>query len=132
MIAVVSGLLLVFATLVLLYRRFLSPLVNMSSLCWRRSAGCWAAVTGMEISMPVYIGLLMLLGIVAKTRSCSSISRSRRWTRVEQDPRCSMPGASARNRRHDDSRDGRGHGADGSRCRATARGAPMGVVVIGG
>src|SRR3546814_13777815 len=31
-IAVVSGLMLVFSTLVLLYRRFLSPLVNMSSL----------------------------------------------------------------------------------------------------
>jgi multidrug efflux pump subunit AcrB len=66
-IAVVSGLLLVFATLVLLYRRFLSPLVNMSSLLLAPLGGLLGlAVTGMEVSMPVYIGLLMLLGIVAK------------------------------------------------------------------
>ncbi|OHD05280.1 efflux RND transporter permease subunit [Sphingopyxis sp. RIFCSPHIGHO2_12_FULL_65_19] len=67
MIAVVSGLLLVFSTLVLLYRRFLSPLVNMSSLLLAPLGGLLGlAITGMEISMPVYIGLLMLLGIVAK------------------------------------------------------------------
>jgi multidrug efflux pump subunit AcrB len=67
LIAVVSGLLLVFATLVLLYRRFLSPLVNMSSLLLAPLGGLLGlAITGMEISMPVYIGLLMLLGIVAK------------------------------------------------------------------
>ncbi len=66
-IAVVSGLLLVFATLVLLYRRFLSPLVNMSSLLLAPLGGLLGLwVTGMEVSMPVYIGLLMLLGIVAK------------------------------------------------------------------
>ena len=67
LIAVVSGLLLVFSTLVLLYRRFLSPLVNMSSLLLAPLGGLLGlAITGMEISMPVYIGLLMLLGIVAK------------------------------------------------------------------
>ncbi|WP_033075566.1 efflux RND transporter permease subunit [Sphingopyxis sp. MWB1] len=66
-IAVVSGLLLVFATLVLLYHRFLSPLVNMSSLLLAPLGGLLGLlITGMEISMPVYIGLLMLLGIVAK------------------------------------------------------------------
>ncbi|AQA00415.1 transporter [Sphingopyxis sp. QXT-31] len=67
LVAVVAGLLLVFATLVLLYRRFLSPLVNMSSLLLAPLGGLLGlAVTGMEISMPVFIGLLMLLGIVAK------------------------------------------------------------------
>ncbi|USI77893.1 efflux RND transporter permease subunit [Sphingopyxis sp. USTB-05] len=67
MIAVVSGLLLVFSTLVLLYRRFLSPLVNMSSLLLAPLGGLLGLwITGMEVSMPVYIGLLMLLGIVAK------------------------------------------------------------------
>ncbi|OHD00807.1 MAG: ABC transporter permease [Sphingopyxis sp. RIFCSPHIGHO2_01_FULL_65_24] len=66
-IAVVSGLLLVFATLVLLYRRFVSPLVNMSSLLLAPLGGLIGLlVTGMEISMPVFIGLLMLFGIVAK------------------------------------------------------------------
>src|SRR3546814_6285915 len=65
-IAVVSGLMLVFSTLVLLYRRFLSPLVNMSSLLLAPLGVLLGlAITGMEISMPVYIGLLMLLGIVS-------------------------------------------------------------------
>src|SRR3546814_7794186 len=60
MIAVVSGLMLVFATLVLLYRRFLSPLVNMSSLLLAPLGGLLGLlVTGLEISMPVFIGLLM-------------------------------------------------------------------------
>ena len=67
LIAVFSGLLLVFSTLVLLYRRFVSPLVNMSSLLLAPLGGLLGLlVAGMEISLPVYIGLLMLLGIVAK------------------------------------------------------------------
>jgi multidrug efflux pump subunit AcrB len=66
-IALVSGLMLVFSTLVLLYRRFLSPLVNMSSLLLAPLGGLLGLlIAGMEISMPVFIGLLMLLGIVAK------------------------------------------------------------------
>lgn len=66
-IAVVAGLMLVFSTLVLLYRRFVSPLVNMSSLLLAPLGGLLGlVVAGMAISMPVYIGLLMLLGIVAK------------------------------------------------------------------
>ncbi|MGV1681908.1 efflux RND transporter permease subunit [Sphingopyxis sp. NJF-3] len=66
-IALIAGLMLVFSTLVLLYRRFLSPLVNMSSLLLAPLGGLLGLlITGMEISMPVFIGLLMLLGIVAK------------------------------------------------------------------
>ncbi|PKB14081.1 AcrB/AcrD/AcrF family protein [Novosphingobium kunmingense] len=66
-VAVVSGILLVFAVLVLLYHRFVSPLVNMTSLLLAPLGGLLAlALVGQPISMPVYIGLLMLLGIVAK------------------------------------------------------------------
>jgi multidrug efflux pump subunit AcrB len=66
-IAVVAGLALVFSTLVLLYRRFLSPAVNMSSLLLAPLGGLLGLwVAGMAVSMPVFIGLLMLLGIVAK------------------------------------------------------------------
>ncbi len=66
-IAVVSGIFLVFAVLVLLYKRFVSPLVNMTSLLLAPLGGVLAlAMSGEPISMPVYIGLLMLLGIVAK------------------------------------------------------------------
>ena len=66
-IAVVAGILLVFAVLVLLYRRFLAPFVNMGSLLLAPlGAGIALHIAGMPISMPVFIGLLMLLGIVAK------------------------------------------------------------------
>lgn len=66
-VAVIAGIFLVFAVLVLLYRRFVSPLVNMGSLLLAPLGGLLALwITGNPISMPVYIGLLMLLGIVAK------------------------------------------------------------------
>jgi multidrug efflux pump subunit AcrB len=66
-IAVLSGVLLVFAVLVLLYRRVLPPFVNMGSLLLAPlGAIALLKLTGMSLSMPVYIGLLMLLGIVAK------------------------------------------------------------------
>jgi multidrug efflux pump subunit AcrB len=66
-IAVASGVMLVFAVLVLLYKRFISPLVNMCSLALAPLGGLlFLLVLGEPISLPVYIGLLMLLGIVAK------------------------------------------------------------------
>ena len=66
-VAVFSGFFLLFAVLVLLYRRFLPPFVNMGSL-FLAPLGAFIALwlAGMAVSMPVYIGLLMLLGIVAK------------------------------------------------------------------
>ncbi len=73
-IAVISGVMMVFGVLVLLYRRFVSPLVNMTSLLLAPLGGLLALViigvvrNGQPdpISIAVYIGLLMLLGIVAK------------------------------------------------------------------
>jgi multidrug efflux pump subunit AcrB len=66
-IALVAGILLVFAVLVLLYRRFMPPFVNMGSLLLAPLGGLIAlAVASMPISLPVMIGLLMLFGIVAK------------------------------------------------------------------
>jgi multidrug efflux pump subunit AcrB len=66
-IALMSGIFLVFAVLVLLYRRFMSPLVNMGSLLNAPLGGLIALwIAGQPISMPVYIGALMLFGIVAK------------------------------------------------------------------
>ncbi|HYD25076.1 MAG TPA: efflux RND transporter permease subunit [Croceibacterium sp.] len=72
-IAVIAGVMMVFAVLVLLYRRFVSPLVNMTSLLLAPLGGLLALglislVSGrpQPISIAVYIGLLMLLGIVAK------------------------------------------------------------------
>ena len=66
-IAVASGFFLLFAVLVLLYRRFLPPFVNLGSLFLAPLGACIALwIAGMAVSLPVYIGLLMLLGIVAK------------------------------------------------------------------
>ncbi|WP_417619078.1 efflux RND transporter permease subunit [Parasphingorhabdus sp.] len=66
-IALIAGILLVFATLVLLYKRLMSPLVNMGSLALAPLGGMLLVwVTGTSLSMPVLIGVLMLLGIVSK------------------------------------------------------------------
>ena len=66
-VAIVTGLFLVFAVLVLLYRRVVSPLVNMGSLSLAPLGGFLALwIVGQPISLPVFIGILMLLGIVAK------------------------------------------------------------------
>ncbi|ABD24488.1 acriflavin resistance protein [Novosphingobium aromaticivorans DSM 12444] len=66
-IAVASGVLLVFSVLVLLYHRFISPLVNMGSLFLAPLGGLIAIwLLGQSLSLPVFIGILMLFGIVAK------------------------------------------------------------------
>ncbi|HET8613579.1 MAG TPA: efflux RND transporter permease subunit, partial [Sphingomonas sp.] len=66
-IALVSGIMLVFAVLVLLYRRVMPPFVNLGSLLLAPLGGALALhLTGMSISISVLIGVLMLLGIVAK------------------------------------------------------------------
>jgi multidrug efflux pump subunit AcrB len=66
-IALFSGVLLVFAVLVLLYRRFLAPFVNMGSLLLAPLGAAIALhVAGQPISLFVLIGILMLFGIVAK------------------------------------------------------------------
>ncbi|MFL6844194.1 MAG: efflux RND transporter permease subunit [Allosphingosinicella sp.] len=65
--AVVAGIFLVFAVLVLLYKRIVPPFVNMGSLLLAPLGGAIALhLTGNAMSMPVLIGILMLLGIVAK------------------------------------------------------------------
>ena len=65
--ALIAAVLLVFAVLVLLYHRFVSPLVNMGSLFLAPFGGLLALfIVGQPISMPVFIGILMLFGIVSK------------------------------------------------------------------
>jgi len=66
-VAIVAGFFLVFAVLVLLYKRVMSPLVNMTSLLLAPLGGIFLVwITGQPQSMPVYIGTLLLLGIVSK------------------------------------------------------------------
>ncbi|MGH6658440.1 MAG: efflux RND transporter permease subunit, partial [Sphingomicrobium sp.] len=67
LLALGAGIMLVFAVLVLLYRRFLSPFVNMGSLLLAPLGAAIALhVAGQPVSLPVLIGVLMLFGIVAK------------------------------------------------------------------
>ncbi len=66
-IAIITGVSSVFAVLVLLYHRFVPPLVNMGSLLLAPLGGLMALkLSGFAISMPVLIGVMMLFGIVAK------------------------------------------------------------------
>ena len=66
-VALISGILLVLAVLVLLYRRAMPPFVNLSSLLLAPLGGAIGLhIAGMPVSLWVLIGLLMLFGIVAK------------------------------------------------------------------
>ncbi len=66
-VALASGVLLVFAVLVLLYRRFLAPFVNMGSLILAPLGAAVALhIANQPVSLFVLIGILMLFGIVAK------------------------------------------------------------------
>lgn len=66
-IALGSAVLLVFAVLVLLYHRFVSPLVNMGSLFLAPLGGLIGLfIASQPVTLPVFIGILMLFGIVAK------------------------------------------------------------------
>ncbi len=66
-IALLTGILSVFAVLVLLYQRLMSPLVNMGSLLLAPLGAVLAIkLVGQPISLPFFIGILLLFGIVAK------------------------------------------------------------------
>jgi HAE1 family hydrophobic/amphiphilic exporter-1 len=65
--AIISGVMLIYAVLVLLFRSFFKPLIIMGALPLALAGVSIAlSIVGMEIDMPVFIGLLMLFGIAAK------------------------------------------------------------------
>jgi multidrug efflux pump subunit AcrB len=67
LIAMTTGVLMVFAVLVLLFARVLQPITILSSLPLSVGGAVVAlAVTGNSLSLGVMIGFLMLMGIVAK------------------------------------------------------------------
>lgn len=67
MLAIVSGVLLVFAVLVLLFARVFQPITILSALPLSVGGAVIALMlAGMPFSMPVVIGFLMLMGIVGK------------------------------------------------------------------
>ena len=65
--ALATGIMLVLAVMVLLYKRAFQPFVNLGSLLLAPGGAFIALILcGFEITMPVFIGILMLFGIVAK------------------------------------------------------------------
>ena len=65
--AIISGVLLIFAVLVLLFRSFFKPAIIMAALPLSIVGAVIAlTITRTELDMPVFIGVLMLLGIAAK------------------------------------------------------------------
>jgi multidrug efflux pump subunit AcrB len=65
--AMAAGIMMVFAVLVLLFSSFLQPITILFSLPLSIGGAIVAlAITQMPISMPVVIGILMLMGIVTK------------------------------------------------------------------
>jgi multidrug efflux pump subunit AcrB len=67
MTAMRDGLLMVYAVLVLLFGSFLQPVTILFSLPLSIGGAILALlITGKQITIPVYIGMLMLMGIVTK------------------------------------------------------------------
>jgi multidrug efflux pump subunit AcrB len=67
MLAVGAGILMVFAVLVLLFVRVLQPITILSALPLSLGGAVLALLlTGLPMSLPVIIGILMLMGIVGK------------------------------------------------------------------
>ncbi len=67
LLAIGAGVLMVFAVLVLLFVRVLQPITILSALPLSLGGAVLALLlTGLPLSLPVVIGILMLMGIVAK------------------------------------------------------------------
>ncbi len=114
-IALISGVLLVFAVLVLLYRRFLAPFVNMGSLLLAPLGAAIALhIAGQPVSLFVLIGILMLFGIVAKNSILLVDFAVEMMNHGMAEERGDLGGrAQARAADRDDhGGDGRGHAAD--------------------
>jgi len=67
LLAIAAGILMVFAVLVLLFARVFQPLTILSALPLSLGGALLALlITNLPVSLPVVIGVLMLMGIVAK------------------------------------------------------------------
>jgi HAE1 family hydrophobic/amphiphilic exporter-1 len=65
--AIFAGIGLIFAVLVILFRSFFKPAIILAALPLSLAgAGLALMLTGLEVDMPVFIGMLMLFGITAK------------------------------------------------------------------
>ncbi len=96
-----AGIMMVYAVLVLLFRSFLQPITILFSLPLSIGGAIFALyLTSQPISLPVVIGILMLMGIVTKNAiMLVDFAIERIAARHEPHARpSSMPAASARAR----------------------------------
>jgi multidrug efflux pump subunit AcrB len=109
--------LLVFAVLVLLYGRIVSPVrqygIAAAGAAGRQPSACCMS-RGLPVSMPVFIGMLMLLGIVAKNSILVidfALEEMENGATKDRSDSGGRPQARAADH-HDHGGDGRGHVAD--------------------
>ena len=131
-----AGLMMVYGVLVLLFGSFLQPITILFSLPLSIGGAIIALlITHKAISMPVVIGILMLMGIVTKNAIMLvdfAVEEIARGVAAAAGARRCRPQARAADR-DDHHRDGGGHGAlgagmgDGGEFRS-----PMAIAVIGG
>ncbi len=122
-LAMGAGLMMVFGVLVLLFGNFLQPLTILFSL----PLSIGGAILGLlifnkPISMPVVIGILMLMGVVTKNAIMLVTSPWKRWPAAwTAPPRSSMPPQARPADRDDHHRHGGRHGALGHGARHRRR-----------
>lgn len=113
--AMSAGILLIYAVLVLLFRIFFKPITILSALPLTLLGAFLAlTLTGIATTLPVLIGLLMLLGLAAKNSILLvefAIEDERAGQAGSDHQR--LPGAEPTHH-HDDGCHGCGHAADGA------------------
>jgi multidrug efflux pump subunit AcrB len=118
-LAMATGVLMVFAVLVLLFARVFQPLTILSALPLSVGGAAVALMLcQMPVSLPVVIGFLMLMGIVAKN-SILLVDFAIEEMRAGKDRLTALMESGhkrARPDRHDHGRDDRRHAAGGDRA----------------
>ncbi len=122
--AITAGLMMVYAVLVLLFGTFLQPITILFSLPLSIGGAIVALlVTGKQLTTPVWIGILMLMGIVTKNAimlvefAVESIRAGQAAPRGDHRRRHEARAPD----RHDHDRDGRRHDALGAGVRRRRR-----------
>ena len=118
-----AGLMMVYAVLVILFGTFLQPITILFSLPLSIGGAIVALLlTGKQLTTPVWIGMLMLMGIVTKNAIMLvefAIESIRKGMDRDAADHRRRPEAGAADR-HDDDRHGRRHDAERARALAPA------------
>ncbi len=122
--AITAGLMMVYAVLVLLFGTFLQPITILFSLPLSIGGAIMALLlTGKQLTTPVWIGILMLMGIVTKNAIMlvEFAVESIREGKPRDEAIIDAGMKRARPDRHDHDRDGRRHDAERAGIRRRRR-----------